>query len=98
MRINDFGRAYVAAQAYAGNHRRELERDRICGCFHCLTLFEPNQICQWLESDHGDAQGTALCPHCGKDAVIGESSGYPITEEFLKQMKEFWFAQEEEEE
>ncbi len=36
---------------------------------------------------------TAFCPFCGVDSVIGESSGYPITKEFLEKMKEWWFKQ-----
>lgn len=35
---------------------------------------------------------TALCPYCGIDAVIGESAGYPLTEEFLKKMRDYWFS------
>ena len=27
----------------------------------------------------------------GIDSIIGESSGYPITKEFLKKMKKHWF-------
>ena len=38
-----------------------------------------------------DRFGTAVCPYCGIDAVIGESSGYPITAEFLKRMRKRWF-------
>jgi len=34
---------------------------------------------------------TALCPHCGIDSVIGESSSVPITKEFLGKMKKYWF-------
>ena len=38
-----------------------------------------------------------MCYECGyiegrmNDAVIGESSGFPITEEFLRRMEEYWF-------
>ncbi len=34
---------------------------------------------------------TALCPFCNIDSLIGESSGYPITKDFLIKMKEYWF-------
>ncbi len=36
-----------------------------------------------------DREDTALCPYCCADSVIGESSGYPITREFLRKMKEY---------
>jgi hypothetical protein len=34
---------------------------------------------------------TALCPYCYTDSVLGDASGYPITEEFLKEMNKRWF-------
>ena len=34
---------------------------------------------------------TAWCPFCGIDAVIGDASGYEITEELLKEMNEVFF-------
>jgi acetone carboxylase gamma subunit len=44
--------------------------------------------------DERDGVGqTALCPECGIDSVIGDASGYPITEAFLGKMKTFWFGQ-----
>ena len=42
-----------------------------------------------LEVDR--AKDAAICPYCGMDSVIGESSGYPITKEFLQKMQEHWF-------
>lgn len=37
-----------------------------------------------------DKQDTGFCPYCGCDTIIGESSGYPITKEFLESMHEYW--------
>ena len=42
---------------------------------------------EWIIDD----QLTGLCPYCGIDSVIGESSGYPITKEFLEKMRNYWF-------
>ena len=42
---------------------------------------------EWVDFDL-----TALCPYCGIDAVIGESAGYPLTEEFLEKMRDYWFS------
>ena len=66
---------YIAAHAYSSNHKAELEKDRVCGCFYCLRIFDPKEIEEWL--DH--------------DSIIGESSRYPIAEWFLKKMKDYWF-------
>lgn len=75
------------AHRFCTNHREALSRDTICGCFHCLRIYSPSEITKWLR----DEAGTALCPHCGVDAVLGESSGYPITKEFLTEMHAAWF-------
>lgn len=84
--------AYIQAHKYSCNHMEKLKKDRICGCFYCLTIFSPTEIESWLIADNdADRLGTAICPYCGIDSVIGESSGYPITKEFLKKMNEYWF-------
>ncbi len=87
------------AHAYSNNHKPELEKDSVCGCFYCLKIFHPSEIEDWLiEDDPADERGTALCPYCDIDAVIGESSGYPIKAEFLEGMNRMWFGTHEEEE
>jgi hypothetical protein len=77
----------IDAHKFSSNHQKQLTEDEICGCFYCLKIYHPREINHWVK----DTDGTALCPHCGIDAVIGQSSGYPITPEFLKQMKAYWF-------
>ena len=77
---------FIDAHLFSSRHRKELEKDTVCGCFFCLNIFSPSEIIEWC--DHED---TALCPHCGIDSVIGQSSGFPITEMFLKGMNKLWF-------
>ena len=80
-----------AAHDRSTNHRAEIESSTICGCFYCCSEFEPNEIGEWVD-EIGELTGqTALCPHCGVDAVIGSRSGFPITREFLAQMRAHWF-------
>lgn len=82
----------VEAHRYSNNHKAELEKDNICGCFFCMEIYSPKEIEEWIIADNDcDREGTAICPKCGIDSVIGESSGYPITKEFLKKMNEYWF-------
>jgi hypothetical protein len=76
-----------AAYKHTSRHRRELEESEWCGCFYCLAVFKPEAIERWL--NEGD--GTALCPECMIDSVIGSASGYPITREFLGRMHRHWF-------
>lgn len=83
---------FIAAHEFSSNHKPELEKDRICGCFCCLEIFDPQEIEEWIIEDTPiDRRGTAICPRCGIDSVIGESSGYPITREFLQKMNDCWF-------
>ena len=78
---------YIAAHKFCTNHKGQLQQDKKCGCFYCHTIFNPQEIEEWIE----DISGTAICPYCGIDSIIGESSGFPITEEFLKKMSVHWF-------
>ena len=79
----------VVAHKYSSRHRAKLVNDRLCGCFYCLRIFTPVEITEWID-DGGD--DTAVCPYCGIDGMIGESSGYPVTTEFLSKMKKHWFS------
>ncbi|GGE85710.1 cytoplasmic protein [Priestia taiwanensis] len=74
------------AHRFSSHHRNELEKDTLCGCFYCLNIYSPREIKEWCDNEK-----TAICPHCGIDSVIGESSGLPITELFLKEMHKVWF-------
>lgn len=76
----------ILAHKFSANHQEQLKCDSICGCFDCLAIFHPNEIEHWV----ADLLGTALCPYCNIDTVIGSSSGYPITATFLKAMHEYW--------
>jgi len=80
----------IKAHECCSDHRLQLEQDSVCGCFYCLSIFSPKEICEWIRFD-GDRSDTAFCPNCGIDSVIGESSGFPVTEEFLRAMHEYWF-------
>ena len=81
----------IKAHDHCRNHREELLKSELCGCFFCLAIFKPWSIREWLDVENGRAGPTALCPNCGIDAVIGSKSGYPITQEFLKAMEKYWF-------
>ncbi|WP_152446505.1 cytoplasmic protein [Bacillus sp. THAF10] len=71
---------------FSSHNRKDLEKDSTCGCFYCLKIFNPKEIVEWWDDDN-----TAVCPYCGIDSIIGESSGFPITELFLKSMHKVWF-------
>ncbi|MES0489135.1 MAG: cytoplasmic protein [Leptospirales bacterium] len=79
--------AYVEAYQYTLSNKKLLSTDSLCGCYHCLKVFNPSAITQWI-SDAVD--GTAVCPHCGIDSVLGKNSGFPIESEFLQKMHNHW--------
>jgi len=60
-----------------------------CGCFHCGAVFPPAEIEDWI--DAVAEEDTPLCPKCGIDSVIGDMSGFPVTQEFLTTMNGYWF-------
>lgn len=80
----------VVAHKHSSNHRDEILASQVCGCFYCLAIFAPETIKEWIDEKEGVAM-TALCPECGIDSVIGSSSGFPITKEFLQTMYRKWF-------
>ena len=78
---------YIEAHRFSSDHRERLLKDEKCGCFYCMKIFDQKEITDWIK----DPAGTAVCPYCGIDSVIGQHSGYPITKEFLEKMKRYWF-------
>ncbi len=82
----------IRAHDECKNHKPELEVPQKCGCFYCKKIFDSSEIERWLTHDNpADRRGTAICPYCGVDSVIGEKSGHRITPEFLEAMHKEWF-------
>ena len=76
----------ISAHRTSSNHRQLLSESDQCGCFCCLNVFVYQSIDEWW-----DDETTAVCPSCGIDSVIGSASGFPITQEFLKAMQDYYF-------
>ncbi|HEY5922917.1 MAG TPA: hypothetical protein VIV11_14660 [Kofleriaceae bacterium] len=72
---------YKAALTHAANHRGELSDSATCGCFFCFRTFLPTAIRIWIDKNQ-----TALCPHCGIDAVIGTAAGFKLDDRFLRRL------------
>lgn len=87
----------LKAHRHTTNNRAEVEASKVCGCIYCTQIFSPLEIVAWSgldvsSFDHPDAldAGTALCPRCGSEAVIGDKSGFSIEPDFLHRMNEAW--------
>ena len=88
QQMRDKGRDdIIDAHSHSMEHRAELGRSSLAGCFFCSNVFDPNQITHWVDDGR-----CALCPSCGTDSVVGDASGFPITDKrFLREMNRFWF-------
>lgn len=67
--------------------REQIERSNQCGCFSCCHIFPASEVTDYVSLD----EPTSICPYCHIDSVIGDASGYPITEEFMWKMNKRWF-------
>ena len=80
-----------AAHEHSSNHRAEVMSSARCGCFYCCATFSPSDIAEWVDEAPGGEGQTALCPKCGIDSVIGDRSGFDISEQLLTTMRAHWF-------
>lgn len=78
----------IKAHEASFNNMDNLKASQKCGCFYCLSIFRSDEIEEYIDDK---PYGTAVCPYCDIDSVIGENSGYLITKEFLESMKKYWF-------
>jgi hypothetical protein len=90
-RVSDFPADIRDAHVHSSNHRVEIVESRLCGCFYCCSTFSPTAILDWVDEGLDGLGQTALCPKCGIDSVIGDKSGFEISERFLALMKGHWF-------
>jgi wobble nucleotide-excising tRNase len=90
-RVAAFPQDIRDAHKHSSGHRVEVQSSATCGCFSCCRRFEPSSINEWVDQDEKGTGQTALCPFCGIDSVIGDKSGFPITNKFLAEMNRYWF-------
>lgn len=76
------------AHTHSKNNETTISKSNTCGCFYCREIFAPSEIKTWINDKNGK---TAKCPYCLVDSVIGNASGYEITNKFLESMHKKWF-------
>ncbi len=75
------------APKLAIHNKKSLEKVSECACYYCYKVYSPSEIQEWVDVGND----TAICPHCGIDAVL------PVNEEgekdlaFLTKLHEYWF-------
>ncbi len=96
MSVLDLPEDHILRRAHAASiyHRAAIEASSVCGCFYCAAIFLPGDIADWTDRTETQDRQTALCPRCGIDSVIGDASPFPVTPEFLAEMKAAWFGDE----
>jgi hypothetical protein len=86
----DAGGKLQQVHQHCKRNQKEIQDSDTCGCFYCLATFKASEIIEWA------ADKSALCPNCSVDSVLGDKSGYPVTDTaFLHQMEQFWFGGQE---
>lgn len=78
--------ALEEAHKLSSDHKKDVVASKLCGCFYCVSTFDPSFIKEWI-----DGGQTALCPKCGIDSVLPESTSYVLDVEFLSDMYGHWF-------
>ncbi|MBC7861858.1 MAG: cytoplasmic protein [Bacteroidia bacterium] len=64
----------------------ELKKSQLAGCYYCKKTFLPSEIAE--TTDDGK---TALCPKCGIDSVLPDTSPYKLDAETLAALRKYWF-------
>ena len=77
----------IKAHEATSENAYKLFVNQECVCVYCKNRFPSNRIVDLCIN----GGLSALCPHCGIDAVIGEISGYDLSDLFIEAMHEFFF-------
>ena len=76
---------------HSRDNELEILQSHECGCYFCRHMFSARDVSDWVEENQ---HVMALCPECGMDTVIGDSSGVPLSKEMLKEMNEFFYGKD----
>jgi hypothetical protein len=88
----------LAAYHYLSKNWVHIQGSTNCGCCSCLETFAPDAIIAWTGLDMSNFNDpaaansqTAMCPRCGSESVLGDKTGFPVSQNFLVRMNEAWF-------
>jgi hypothetical protein len=69
------------AHEHSYKNREELLKSDKCACFHCFQIYPAKEIKDYV--DENDGEKTALCPYCLCDTIIGDASGFNLTDDLI---------------
>jgi hypothetical protein len=73
--------------AFSYENEQAVLSSQKCGCFYCQKIFDRDSITEWI----GDGKTrTAICPHCGVDAILPDAT-VKLSDELLIRMYARWF-------
>ena len=79
---------YDLASKASFQNWQTVKASQFCGCYSCCRIFPSSEVTECIPDG---SLMTAVCPHCGIDAVIGEDSGIPIRKDVLDELQVRWF-------
>ena len=80
-------------EKHTKHNEQEILESETCGCLSCSASFAPEEVKAWQEAvddaEHPErhVDRTGICPHCGEAFIVGDRSGYRITDAFLEAMR-----------
>lgn len=84
-------KAFLAeVHTFSRQHKDAVLASKQVGCFYCINLLLPSAITEWC-----DGGSTAICPRCGIDAILPESSVYYLKPSLLARMHLYAFCSNE---
>ena len=79
-----------ATYSHSIRNEESIRKSNLCGCFHCISILAAKDIKSSEMVVEKDGFRTAICPICGIDSVLGDST-VEITAELLEAMNEYYF-------
>jgi hypothetical protein len=79
-----------AFYSHSIRNEESINNSDFCGCFHCISIFPVADVKLSDLIIEKDGHRTAICPICGIDSVLGDST-VEITAELLEAMNEHYF-------
>ena len=73
---------YADALKHTLRNKDEIQKSKMCACFYCKMVFSSDK------ADWFDSNDSTHCPYCDFTTIIGDASGYPITDRaFMAEVK-----------
>lgn len=65
-------------------NKEEILRSCKCLCFHCFRTYNSNDVEMFIPENDGNE--TALCPLCITDTLIGDASGFELSDQLIDEL------------